>query len=92
MNCNQQCTCDVQKSVECVKDNGTCVCKTGWEGSDCTQDIDECKTLSEYPCVANSNCSNTNGSYVCVCFKGFFKEADGNCTGDPLDSAVLVSI
>ena len=32
-------------------------------------DINECEQLS--PCGNNSNCTNVNGSYTCVCQAGF---------------------
>ena len=79
MDCAQQCNCSVQNSVECVRDNGTCVCKAGWRGADCAEDVDECAGTD--PCVDNAQCHNTLGSYVCVCRKGFFTTAGGNCTG-----------
>ena len=90
VNCSNQCTCDVQNSRECVKDNGTCVCEAGWQGNDCKQDKDECQLSNA--CVNNSDCHNTNGSYICVCGKGFFKGNDGNCTGELVASAVLVKL
>ena len=39
-------------------------------------DIDECGT--NYTCPEASNCSNTNGSYECVCWTGYQKVADGD--------------
>ena len=42
-------------------------------------DIDECK--GNHSCHVNATCTNTNGSYVCVCEPGF----NGNgqsCTGE----------
>ena len=42
-------------------------------------DIDECK--GNHSCQVNATCTNTNGSYVCVCEPGF----NGNgqsCTGE----------
>ena len=44
-------------------------------------DIDEC-SRSTADCVALSNCSNTNGSYVCVCIDGYEWNSDNtNCQG-----------
>lgn len=43
-------------------------------------DIDECGTPDANECDPNSMCTNTEGSYICRCFKGF--EGDGQaCTG-----------
>ena len=43
-------------------------------------DIDECANSETNKCDPNALCTNTEGSYVCRCMKGF--EGDGqNCTG-----------
>ena len=43
-------------------------------------DVDECATKDTNECDSNAGCSNTEGSYVCRCLKGF--QGDGrNCTG-----------
>ena len=42
-------------------------------------DINECE-LETYPCSSNANCTDTDGSFNCMCREGF--EGDGfNCTG-----------
>ena len=46
-------------------------------------DIDECGT--NYTCPEAANCSNTNGSYECVCWTGYQKVTDKNgfyCIGE----------
>ena len=41
-------------------------------------DINECETN---PCHANANCTNTPGSYVCNCSRGY--QGNGtNCQGE----------
>ena len=43
-------------------------------------DIDECSSASGNECDSNTNCTNTEGSYNCMCFNGY----SGNgttCTG-----------
>lgn len=43
-------------------------------------DIDECTDKDRNDCDPNALCTNTEGSYVCRCLKGY--EGDGrNCTG-----------
>ena len=43
-------------------------------------DINECKA-GKYNCVANANCQNTEGSFVCTCKPGY--SGDGvSCTGE----------
>ncbi|PVD35905.1 hypothetical protein C0Q70_02874 [Pomacea canaliculata] len=79
-NCSSNCTCDAQNTVNCSNVDGTCTCKTGWNGTNCDIDIDECAQSLPTSCVANSTCSNTNGSYLCVCNTGYQKLTDGNCT------------
>lgn len=42
-------------------------------------DIDECMS---YPCHPNATCTNTNGTYDCMCDAGY--KGDGrNCNGMP---------
>lgn len=43
-------------------------------------DVDECANVETNECDSNALCTNTEGSYVCRCFKGY--EGDGrNCIG-----------
>jgi len=42
-------------------------------------DIDEC-SMGTHTCDPNANCTDTDGSYNCMCMNGF--EGNGfNCTG-----------
>ena len=44
----------------------------------CSTDINEC--LGDHNC--NHTCSNTDGSYSCMCDRGYNLQADGrSCTG-----------
>jgi hypothetical protein len=41
----------------------------GWTGIDCSDDINECKTMQ--PCKAARACINLPGSYKCDCLESF---------------------
>ena len=43
-------------------------------------DIDECKDES-YDCPSSADCTNTHGSYYCICTNGTKIDNKGNCTG-----------
>ncbi|XP_071101751.1 fibrillin-1-like [Haliotis cracherodii] len=74
--CGSNCSCNVANTVTCNQVNGTCTCLTGWEGVTCSGDVNECDT---YNCNTNSVCTNTNGSFICECDKGFFRTAFNTC-------------
>ena len=62
------------------------MCFTGWEGVNCTEDIDEC--LQQPPlCQNNATCVNLDGTYRCDCvpgFTGFNCETNiDECASDP---------
>jgi len=65
--------CDRQHGT-CVDGIGnyTCVCETGFEGADCSQDINECESGMVY-CDA---CSDTFGSYQCLCIPGRYQNSN----------------
>ncbi|KAL0351337.1 UNVERIFIED_CONTAM: Wall-associated receptor kinase [Sesamum calycinum] len=76
----------------CYKpDNGygyRCSCQEGYQGNpylvDGCQDIDECK-LRKCP----HDCRNTNGSYTCLCPKGYHGDGQNCSPGDSGESLVL---
>ncbi|XP_062609553.1 uncharacterized protein LOC134271352 [Saccostrea cucullata] len=78
-NCSSICTCDFNNTQSCEKQNGTCNCKTGWQGKNCTEDIPEC-TNNPYICGNNSSCNEIQGSYSCICDIGFKMSSTQNCT------------
>ncbi|XP_059148172.1 fibrillin-1-like [Physella acuta] len=75
--CAANCSCNTTntKPQICFAENGTCDCLTGWTGSDCSTDVDECNQ-STNSCPANSKCVNSPGSFRCVCEVGYFKSAN----------------
>ena len=77
--CALICSCDPQNTVFCDKVYGNCTCKTGWEGVNCSENINEC-TISSSVCPANSVCKDTAGSYSCDCLAGY-SLAEGLCVG-----------
>ena len=72
-NCGERCTCDLGNTEICQPNNGTCICKTGWQGANCSDDVDECSGVDRYHCPGNSSCENTDGSFRCICDTGFEK-------------------
>ncbi|KAL1237846.1 Neurogenic locus Notch protein [Trichinella pseudospiralis] len=44
-----------------------CDCNPGFQGNDCSIDIDECADEGNYPCFNNGTCFNDVGSYHCQC-------------------------
>ncbi|KRZ58448.1 Fibropellin-1 [Trichinella nativa] len=48
-----------------------CNCNPGYQGKDCSIDIDECADKVNYPCLNNGMCFNDIGSYHCVCSAKF---------------------
>ncbi|XP_068741510.1 uncharacterized protein [Montipora capricornis] len=46
-----------------------CVCKTGFTGENCQNDIDECSAGNK--CDLTALCTNTEGSYYCTCHEGY---------------------
>ncbi|KAK7485812.1 hypothetical protein BaRGS_00022912 [Batillaria attramentaria] len=74
--CRLTCTCN-GRAARCDPVIG-CVCTSGWTGSHCEHDVDECAENPDV-CERGQNCSNTRGSYVCNCPAGYVKNALGNC-------------
>lgn len=58
--------------------NGTCHCMEGWMGSNCTQDVDECKNTS-YCDAYLEDCYNEEGSASCECRYGNVNRTDNEC-------------
>ncbi|CAL1534931.1 unnamed protein product, partial [Lymnaea stagnalis] len=94
-NCTSQCLCESINTAACNAVNGKCTCKSGWTGTRCELDIDECQT--NYCTAENQICHNQNGSAYCECdvdyknvsnicialFKRYTGEIHLNLTADP---------
>ncbi|KAL5010333.1 hypothetical protein ScPMuIL_012638 [Solemya velum] len=69
VDCEKPCRCDVKQSYSCGNVNGTCFCREGWTGPNCTTNVDECSSQIS-PC-SNSECIDLMGSYKCICNPGY---------------------
>ena len=58
--------CDVNNTKQCENYWATAkyVCKEGWTGATCSEDLDECQY---FPCKNGDGCRNSMGSYHCDC-------------------------
>ncbi|XP_062866490.1 vitamin K-dependent protein S [Trichomycterus rosablanca] len=57
----------------CVDGHGTytCLCKPGWRGVNCEEDINECED-PEFPSGCTQRCINLPGSFSCLCDDGYY--------------------
>lgn len=78
--CENQCDCNSTNTQECNRATG-CVCLYGWEGTTCSEDIDECLTPNR--CSANATCLNGPGDFECQCDTGYTK-VNETCIGELL--------
>ncbi|VDI73637.1 Hypothetical predicted protein [Mytilus galloprovincialis] len=79
-NCNTTCNCGAG-AERCDRITG-CMCKSGWQGTLCDADINECSG-GVNPCDTslNQRCVNTPGSFVCQCVAGYQNDTvTGTCT------------
>lgn len=77
--CSEKCICKPENTKTCGNVSGICTCRAGWNGTDCSVDVDECKTFANI-CPDNSDCTNLNGTYLCTCKDGF-SMSNNKCTG-----------
>ncbi|XP_055901448.1 neurogenic locus notch homolog protein 1-like isoform X2 [Biomphalaria glabrata] len=83
-NCSIPCSCEINNTIRgCNSSTGYCSCKSGWRGSDCSVDIDECSQYRYYfPCPDYSRCYNLPGSYECQCKSGLVLGSNKVCIYD----------
>ncbi|KAH9505484.1 hypothetical protein Btru_057436, partial [Bulinus truncatus] len=74
-NCTTPCSCVAENSA-CDNIYGTCACHTGWTGSICSEDINECSNI--YTCPDYSLCYNYDGGYECRCHDGLVLDANNH--------------
>jgi len=89
VDCGENGTCVVEGTET------TCECNTGYEGTSCETDINECSTS---PCLNVGTCAEgAPGTYECTCTDGFTgdnceicpEDADGDGYGDPASSLCI---
>ena len=79
--CNQSCTCVVANTVSCDSVTGACSCRTGWEGSTCSSDVNECSS-GDVCLDDNDACVNEAGGFRCDCNAGYVRDSAGACQGE----------
>ncbi|XP_008824428.1 adhesion G protein-coupled receptor L4 isoform X2 [Nannospalax galili] len=69
--CLPNAKCEIRNGVE------ACYCNLGFSGNGVTicEDDNECGNLTQ-SCGENANCTNTEGSYYCMCASGFRSSSD----------------
>ena len=50
-----------------------------YEGPQCDMDINEC-VRGTHNCAGNSTCINTEGSFNCICWRGFIGQSIHLCS------------
>ncbi|XP_048727710.2 uncharacterized protein LOC125645867 [Ostrea edulis] len=78
-NCGLQCQCNEENTMTCDKRNGTCNCRGGWTGLNCSVDVHECSRTPSI-CGANAKCTEEIGSFSCQCDPGFQKTSSNTCS------------
>ncbi|XP_053387527.1 neurogenic locus notch homolog protein 2-like isoform X2 [Mercenaria mercenaria] len=79
----------------CTLTNGvySCSCNTGWKGSQCQTDVNEC---DKHPCQNRGKCLNSAGGYSCSCtngWEGFNCDQDvDECTRNPCSHQTLTCL
>ena len=81
--------CINDNTADCNMDTGVCTCNSGWTGTSCETDINECTVHSGICTGSNEECENIDGSHKCNCVVGFYRElptiyhtTDPGCKGE----------
>jgi hypothetical protein len=72
--CEPHCDPGCRNGGVCLVGN-ICICPPGFTGPQCHQDIDECEAADR--CGPNQICTNTLGSYYCMCKPGYADTGSG---------------
>ena len=76
--CAETCRCGTG-ALRCDPVRG-CVCKPGFQGQNCEQDVNECLDTNVCGDV-NKVCTNTIGSYECTCRTNYTMNNNSICEG-----------
>ena len=57
----------VSDDDEVAEEREICICKDGWGGDTCSEDLDECLDPSVASCQNGGSCVNTPGWFYCSC-------------------------
>ncbi|XP_066516216.1 vitamin K-dependent protein S [Hoplias malabaricus] len=73
--------CFTEGYERCIDGHGTynCVCKPGWKGTRCQEDINECED-PEFLAGCSQKCINTPGAFHCKCNDGYYLHEKIHCT------------
>ncbi|PVD36008.1 hypothetical protein C0Q70_02978 [Pomacea canaliculata] len=78
-NCTHTCNCG--RGAERRDNEIGCVCRPGWQGTDCDTDTDEClnQDVTDNCTLTHAVCVNSPGGYKCECHVGFLRDQFGVC-------------
>ncbi|XP_044143744.1 vitamin K-dependent protein S-like isoform X1 [Bufo gargarizans] len=76
------CNKDGYKECKDGKGNFTCICKPGWQGVRCDEDINECEDPEKVKGGCSQRCVNIPGSYRCACEDGYYLLPDKHTCSD----------
>ncbi|XP_059150290.1 cubilin-like [Physella acuta] len=83
-NCSQTCRCTERNTLFYNNIYGSCLCRDGWRGDTCNDDVDECEGNKDTLCPRNSVCVNDPGTFTCPCKPGYINNDVNGCDGKML--------